>query len=195
MAPWPSLVRHFKCLTQCQTFENAARRCVPCCTPSSRAARLRGLWPCQISVSGLPFAFIAHGFALALRAALGGLATYVETISTYVKRGTSQDPAPLNKIGFHKRRNVFQKLEVRHIVGCLSPQWLRHPALRQLFVLILIRQLSEPGPSSFAAMKPRRHQGVAAITCWRSASDASFPASSATLALASASCALASASA
>lgn len=39
------------------------------------------------------------------------------------------------------------------------------------------------------------HHGVAAIACWRSASDASFPASSATLAFASASCALASASA
>lgn len=45
------------------------------------------------------------------------------------------------------------------------------------------------------AMRPRRHHGVAAIACWRSASDASFPASSATLAFASASCALASASA
>lgn len=44
-------------------------------------------------------------------------------------------------------------------------------------------------------MRPRRHHGVAAIACWRSASDASFPASSATLAFASASCALASASA
>lgn len=33
------------------------------------------------------------------------------------------------------------------------------------------------------AMRPRRHHGVAAIACWRSASDASFPASSATEAL------------
>lgn len=32
-------------------------------------------------------------------------------------------------------------------------------------VIILIRQLSDPGPSSFMAMRPRRHHGVAAIAC------------------------------
>lgn len=50
-----------------------------------------------ISVPRLPFAFIAHGFAWVLRAALGGLATFVEVGSTNVKEGPDFRPAPLNK--------------------------------------------------------------------------------------------------
>lgn len=55
------------------------------------------LAPCQISVPRLPFAFIAHGFAWVLRAALGSLATFVEVGFTNIKEGPDFRPAPLNK--------------------------------------------------------------------------------------------------